>query len=128
MIKKKFECITFGLHSRGFQHTYWKLCQSSEVLLCSKPTFLFNKCSFMSVAFSVKFQFLSLAQKASYNLTTVYIYRIISYHSPISPYSPPLPGYLPFPKCIMLCHPSVFPSSSLLLLEFFSFNSKLANS
>ena len=65
-------------------------CQSKEVLLCWKATFLFSKCSLpwlwpLSMAFSVKFQLLILAQKSSCNLTTVYLSRITSCHSPMSP-------------------------------------------
>lgn len=60
MTEKKAECITFSFHPRWFQHTYQKLSQSSEMLLCTKSTFLFSKHS-LPFTRDIKLQFLSLA-------------------------------------------------------------------
>lgn len=87
IIRKEVKCIIFSPHPSRFQHTHWKLFQSNEVWLCSKTILLFNKCSLppFPVAFYVKFQLLSLSQKASCNLTTGYVLRITSCHSPTIP-------------------------------------------
>lgn len=85
------------------------------------PSVPCHGCGHKSIAFNVKFHLLSLAQKSSCNLTTDYISKITSCHSPVSPLVSS-PTWLP---AILLMyhvlHFAVLPSSCLLFPECFSF-------
>lgn len=122
MIKKKAKCIIFNLHPGRFQHSYWELCQSNKVLLCSKPhsNLVRHGCGHMSMAFRSSNSSVWHRRPLVIWPQSIHLESLPATH-PWALYSPALLGNLPFSKCIMLCHPSVLPSSRLLFLGSFSF-------
>lgn len=120
MIKKKVKCIIFSLQPR-FQHSYWELCQSGKMVLCSKPhsNLVRHGCGHISMAFR------SSNSLIWHRRLLVIWPQSIYLESPPATHlwalcSPALLGNLPLSKSLMLCHPSVL-SLSLLFLGSFSF-------